>query len=324
MTTVIQIYQHLKHHNFPQFILDAVAMHKFTDEMHQEKLDNLPPNSVDRIFAEMKRTLLVEQVRRELKELSKSQPEQVRNDRCMRCGTIFYYREETSEDVCPGCGTCVFRLENRFINYKSRDNYNCNARHHYAWREHFFQTLLDVTCTGSRNVPDKVMRFCRKTLGVGMHVTFSTVFETLKRGGYSAHYPSIHFIAACLRGRAEIILTSQEMRKVRSNYLRYDKHFATFLDDNNLSNKTQRGKRRMYWPFRFIMAEMFKLIGREDLTKFLRGIAGKKREAGYKKWWSELTKVVDGYSKPIPVQTQMPELIMLTSSKRKHRPKARR
>jgi len=324
MESVADIYRHLKKHKAPTHILDAIATHRFTEDIYVQQLKELPPNSVDRIFADMRRVLLLEQVRKELKELVKTSPEQMRNDRCTRCGVVYYYDEANSEDVCPGCGVAIFRLENRFIDYNTRKNYNRNARHHYACREHFFQTLLDVTCTGSRNVPDNVMRFCKASLGYGSHVTFQKVFESLRSGGYSAHYPSIHFIAARLRGRAEIILTGPEMRKIRDNHLRYDRYIPDFLEENNLTNKTRRGKRRMYWPFRFIMAEMFKMIGRGDLVVFLRGIASKKREANYRLWWDRLDNVVKGFSNASTIPDEIPELITLTSSRRgSRRPRTR-
>ncbi len=318
MTSLDDIRNHLRHHNMPRPILDLIDTHVFADEYHRAQLDQLSPTSVDRMFVEMKRALLLDQAKKELRELASSTTAVVAKDRCNRCDITYYYDLETSTNVCPQCGTSMFVLENNLIDFNSLSRYNRNNVHNYAHREHFFQTLCDVTCTGDRTIPDEVMRHCAATLGRGPHVTFADVFDTLQRAGYARYYSSKYYISACLRGSSEVNLTRRELEMVRGHYNRYDRQFSEFQRAYKLGKRTIRGKWRLYWPVRFIMAEMFKLIGRHDLVSRLRGVSSPRREKRYREHWAQLRAWVEKTApKPNSRGPSIPpQLIRLTASKR--------
>jgi DNA-directed RNA polymerase subunit RPC12/RpoP len=265
----------------------------FTDEGLQQEIDNTVLGSVDYVLLQMKRQLFFEQVLREVHELWGKASSTVDSNRCGRCGVLFYYQQTTSSNVCPQCGQTVFVLENDLVSFHSRSRYNRNARHVYAKHEHFYQTLVDMTCTGRRKVDMDVVRYCSAVLGRGAHVTFDKVFNVLQIGGFKKSYCNRYEISARLRGRPEIVLTPRETELVRGHYARYDACFHDFQIANGIGNRTQSGRLRLFWPVRFVMAEMFKLIDRPDLVSSVRGIAGKKRFDSYAFYWKKLRTMVD-------------------------------
>ena len=255
--------------------------------------------------------MLLDQAKKEVHALWQKSPEKVDSNRCGRCGVLFYYEQSTSSNVCPQCGHSVFVLENNLVSFHSISRYNRNPRHVYAKKEHFFQTLLDMTCRGRRKVDQGVVRYCAAVLGRGPHVTFDSVFGVLQSAGFQRSYCNKYEIAARLRGRPEIVLSSRETELVRGHYIRYDSCFYDFQVDHNIGNRTRSGRLRLFWPVRFIMAEMFKLIDRPDLVASVRGISGKKRFTTYKYYWDKLERVVNhrrpiAASRPPPVLTRLP------------------
>lgn len=255
--------------------------------------------SVDYVILEMKRAVLFEQAVNETRDLSVIQPKQVDKNRCGRCMIQYYYDSSSSSNVCPQCGVTVFVLENGHQTYNARSRYNRAPKHYYATHEHFFQTLLDVTCTSKRRLPIEVLRYCRCVLGRNPSITYEDTFEALQAGGYKQYYMLKYEIAAQLRGRPEIVLSIRETEQVRGHYRRYDRCFNDFQRHHKIGTRTISNRTRLYWPVRFIMAEIFKLIGRMDLLPYLRVIAGPKRMLLYVLYWDKLTVWVNRRT-PLP------------------------
>lgn len=274
-------------------VRELVSAHLFTDQGIEQEIRETVPGTVNHALLEMKRALLAEQVIKEAKDLWGKKPEKVDSNRCGRCGVLFYYEQSTSSNICPQCGHVVFVLENQLVSFHSTSRYNRNPIHIYAKHEHFFQTLVDMTCMGRRKVDNRVVVYCAAVLGRGLHVTFDKVFDVLQAGGFQRSYCNKYEIAARLRGRPEIVLSSRETELVRCHYIRYDRCFYEFQVAHKIGNRTRSGRLRLFWPVRFIIAEMFKLIDRHDLVASVRKIAGKKRLTKYIRYWNELRKVVD-------------------------------
>lgn len=262
----------------------------------------------------MKRITLLEQVISEVKELWHKV--KVDSTRCQKCKTLYFYEESTSSNTCRQCGFSFFVIENNLLSFHERGNYNRNGRHVYAKHEHFFQTLLDMTCTGKRNIPLEIVEYCKAILGRGNHITFQKVFKALQIGGYTRFYNIKYEISARLRGVPEIVLSMRETEKLRGQYRRYDACFHDFQVANRIGNRSQSGRLRLYWPVRFIMAEMFKLIDRPDLVKYVKKISGPKRLIRYKQFWDRLRVFVDD-RRPMKRDTYRPVLTSLA-------PKAKR
>ena len=296
--------------NAPIAVLDLVSNHMFTDEGLEQEMDQAPLGSVDYVMTQMKRELLLEQVKKEVRALWGVKSSTVDSSRCERCGVLFYYEQATSSNTCTQCGHTVFVLENELVSFHSRSRYNQNPRHVYAKKEHFFQTLVDMTCIGRRKIDLSVVRYCAAILGRGPTVTFKKVFNVLQAGGFQSSYCNKYEITARLRGRPEIVLSSRETELVRGHYNRYDACFHEFQVHYGLGNRTRSGRLRLYWPVRFVIVEMFKLIGRPELAVSVRGVAGPRRLELYKKYWKLLKPWVDRY-KPISTQVYTPVLTRL-------------
>jgi len=294
LPTLPCILQFLEANKYAYCYTDMVHNHIATDSDHVKAMTTVPIGSVDYVFLEMKRCMLVDQCKQEIIEMRKTNTVETNRSMCDRCKIYYFHDRENGTHVCPQCGIS-FELYGEFqiCDFFTRKRYNTNPIHHYIPHEHFFQTLLDITCTSRRRVPQHVMNFCRCVLGRGDAITNQNVFETLQSGGYNKYYASKYEIAARLRGKPEIYLTRRETEIVRMHYRRYARHMQQFQIEENLGNVSRRGKRRVYWPVRFIMAEMFKLIGRKDLVKHLRGISERSKAKKYDMYWKKLSTRVD-------------------------------
>ena len=291
-------------------IQSIVATHLFTDEGLEDEMNATSVGSVTYVICEMKRIMLLEQVISEVKELWYKDEINVDSTRCQRCKTLYFYDESTSSNICRQCGLSVFVIENNLVSFHDRSRYNRNPRHVYAKHEHFFQTLLDMTCTGKRKISLEIVHYCKAILGRGKHITFHKVFKTLQAGGYTRFYNIKYEISARLRGGPEIVLSMRETEKLRGHYRRYDACFHDFQVANRIGNRSHSGRLRLYWPVRFIMVEMLKLIGRDDLVQSVKKISGPKRLARYKQYWERLRLFVD-HRKPFKRDTYRPVLIPL-------------
>jgi len=291
-------------------VQSIVATHLFTDEGLEEEMNSAGIGSVTYVICQMKRITLFEQVLSEVKELWHKDERKVDSTRCQRCKTLYFYEESTSSNTCRQCGLSVFVIENNLVSFHSRSRYNRNARHVYAKHEHFFQTLLDMTCTGKRKISLEIVQYCKAILGRGRHITFHKVFKALQAGGYTRFYNIKYEISARLRGEPEIVLSMRETEKLRGQYRRYDACFHEFQVAHRIGNRSHSGRLRLYWPVRFIMVEMLKLIDRPDLVHCVKKISGPKRLAGYKEYWKRLRVFVD-HRKPIKRDTYRPVLIPL-------------
>jgi len=291
-------------------VQSIVSTHLFTDEGLEDEMNTAGIGSVTYVICQMKRITLLEQVLSEVKELWHKDERKVDSTRCQRCKTLYFYEESTSSNTCRQCGLSVFVIENNLVSFHSRSRYNRNARHVYAKHEHFFQTLLDMTCTGKRKISLEIVQYCKAILGRGRHITFHKVFKALQAGGYTGFYNIKYEISARLRGEPEIVLSMRETEKLRGQYRRYDACFHEFQVANRIGNRSQSGRLRLYWPVRFIMVEMLKLIDRPDLVHCVKKISGLKRLAGYKEYWKRLRLFVD-HRKPMKRDTYRPVLIPL-------------
>ena len=248
--------------------------------------------SVDYVICEMQRIMLKDQVFAEVKEMWGVKKTQVDSSRCPKCKVLYFYELDTSSNTCKQCGHRIFVLEHEHISWHARKRYNRNAKHIYAKKEHFFQTLLDVTCTGKRHVPSHIVHYCKAVLGRGMHITFQDVFDTLQSAEYKDYYNIKYEISARLRGVPEIVLTARETERIRGQYHRYDECFYDFQVEKNIGKRSRSGRLRLFWPVRFIMVEMLKLIGRDDLIESVKPIAGPGRNKKYRRYWYQLEQFV--------------------------------
>jgi hypothetical protein len=291
-----------------------VATHLFTDEGLVHDMQLAGEGSVEYVMCEMKRILLKEQVIEEVKEMWHKDLNKVDSTRCQKCKTLFFYEETTSSKTCRQCGLSVDVLENSHVSFAALSRYNRNARHVYAKHEHFFQTLLDMTCMSKRRVSLDVVNYCKAVLGRGKHITFQTVFKALQTGGYTRFYNIKYEIAARLRGGPEIVLSMRETEQLRGHYRRYDACFYEFQVAQRIGNRSCSGRLRLYWPVRFVMVEMFKLIDRHDLIKCVKPVSGPHRLARYIAHWKQLKVFVDK-RKPIKRCVYEPKLTKLTHKK---------
>lgn len=294
--------------NAPITVQSIVATHLFTDEGFEEEMNTAGIGSVTYVICQMKRMTLLEQAISEVKEMWHK--DKIDSTRCQKCKTLYFYEERTSSNTCRQCGFSVFVVENNLMSFHERGNYNRSGRHVYAKHEHFFQTLLDMTCTGKRKISLEIVQYCKAILGRGRHITFHKVFKVLQAGGYTRFYNIKYEISARLRGEPEIVLSMRETEKLRGQYRRYDACFHEFQVANRIGNRSQSGRLRLYWPVRFIMVEMLKLIDRPDLVHCVKKISGPKRLAGYKEYWKRLRAFVD-QRKPIKRDAYRPVLIPL-------------
>lgn len=195
--------------------------------------------------------------------------------------------------MCTSCGIAIHVVADETKDFSNRDRYNKPGRHHYSTSEHYSQVVSDFTGTSSRDVPVEVMNYCRTALGRGPHVTSSGVYEILRTNGYRAYYQYKYEIASRLRGQPEFHVTSGEVRDLRAAYKRYANEFLPYQQRHNIGKISARGRRRLFWPLRFILARMCEEIGRPDLIQYIRGVASKQRLATYDHHWQALKQYVD-------------------------------
>lgn len=212
---------------------------------------------------------------------------------CKQCNTLLYHNPKTDEMVCKLCGLAFNFINDTLFDYQDLKRYNCANVHRYTWYEHFAQSLNDFANIGSRNVPDHVMRYCRIMCGTGEKVSSAMVYSVLQSNGYRSYYQYKYEIANRLRGTREFIMSRNEIETIRSKYIKCTREFMPFQEMYTLGRRSSRGKPRLYWPMRFILARLVEEINRDDLVKFIRPIACAKRLKVYKKYWYMLRELVE-------------------------------
>ena len=213
---------------------------------------------------------------------------------CKYCIKVLLEINSEGRMVCPKCGIVADNLlymEN--VTFHESSFYNKNNRHHYCHKEHFAQSLVDLANIGNRNVPNYIIELCENELGKGEDVSSMKVFDCLKKYKLRAYYQYKYEIANRLRGTREIHFSSVEILKMRDEFNRLYNDFFYFQDSKGLTKLGFNGKRRIYWPMRFILAEICKLINRHDVTQYIRPIASKKRYKEYKDNWDDFLCYVD-------------------------------
>ena len=229
---------------------------------------------------------------------------------CSNCHNILYYDQDCADNICKNCGL-AFRAYTEIITFNAGENYS-RIIHRYCMDEHFAQTLSDFANIGDRNVPTSIMTYCRAALGRGITVTSQRVYDALKQNGYRSHYQYKYEIANRLRGRREFTITSHEVEKFRTMYKRYASEIIPFQRLNDIGSISRRGKLRVFWPMRFILARLCEDIGRKDLVRFIRPIACKTRIKSYMDYWVKLVTIVDSRTRR-PTFTSNIEYIKLTT-----------
>ena len=263
------------------------------DQELREEMRSVSESSVAYAVASLNRLLLVEEAKREVKQHKEEEKKKVADGICPHCNVPYLYELNTSSNTCTSCGLHIFVIPNDLLGFKERSRYSRPSKHIYSAHEHFFQTLLDITCSGRRHTPMKVFNFCKKVLGRRPCISYQDVFDALKMGGYSKYYVCKYWIAGWLRGSFEVKLSNKEHELVRGHYRRYQKVFLRFQQQHNLGTVGKSGRRRLYWPVRFIMAQLFKKIGRSDLLTVVNGIASKERKVEFERYWKLLCVMVD-------------------------------
>lgn len=255
----------------------------------------IQPGTVDWCIMEMKRLLLVTQCKKDLVEFfNRPTPD---SEYCQWCNVLFHYDSRSSDRICKQCGVSRHYVSDENYTFNERNNYNQNPVHRYTPAEHFGQTICDFCGIGQRTVPSAVMDYCRVALGRGTHVTSEKVFNVLRSNGYRAFYMHKYEIANRLRGVAEFSISSREIERMRDIYKVYHHEFMAFQQLHKIGSFSRRGKLRLYWPMRFILAKMCEQIGRGDLTVFIRKVSGKKRLEEYTRYWGMLQHEVESRHK---------------------------
>jgi hypothetical protein len=253
--------------------------------------------SIEWCMLEMKRLLLIDACKKELIEF-KYTPSQ--SNYCKHCRMPLHFDSVCSDIICKHCGIASRLVVNSNIwTFNDKKNYNRNCVHHYTPSEHFAQTLSDFADIGNRNVPTEVMNYCRTILGRGIHITSFQVFNVLQTHGYRSYYQYKYAITNRLRGRNEFYLSNEEVRCMRQVYNRYKIEFIPFQLQHNIGTTSKRGKPRVFWPIRFILARMCEEIGRSELVEFIRGISCIKRLKTYVVYWDKLKKSINDRYPPI-------------------------
>lgn len=261
-----------------------------TDLGYKLDMTEYEPTTVEWTMLQMKRLLLTDKCKAEMKAFRTTR--NVSSDFCARCNLPFHYDHARSDRVCATCGAATQFIPDEPLGRLSRKRYNRPARHHYTTAEHFSQVVCDFTGTGNRTVPVDIMAYCRTALGNGLHVTSERVFNVLRSGGYRAYYHYKYEIALRLRGRAEFDISGEEVRALRHAYKRYGRVFLEFQRVHGIGKRSSRGKLRVFWPMRYILARMCEEIGRDDLKQYIRGIKGENRLVEYDNYWAKLKTYV--------------------------------
>lgn len=234
---------------------------------------------------EMKRLTLLSECKEEIKEFGNNI--HLSPLHCPTCKLSLYYDSVNADNVCQTCGYTIRDTSQEHFTFNDFTNYNKNSAHHYSFKEHFSQTLVDFTNIGNRVVPSNVMNICRVALGTGLHVSSSSVFNVLQQHKLCKYYQYKYEIANRLRGKREIVISSSEIQLLRDSFNRLDNEFLYFQDMEQIGTCSKRGKRRMFWPLRFILSRLCEEIGREDLTAFIRPIVCKERFKKYMFYWDK-------------------------------------
>jgi len=254
-------------------------------------MEMLEAGSVDWCMCEMKRHLLLRQCKQECIEYFYKSP--THSDRCPSCDIIYFIDNETSTKVCKSCGHSVDVLQEEILDFSTVDRYNGNRHHYYDPTEHFKQTLHDFTGSGARRVPVRIFAYCRTILGRGKHVTSEKVYQVLRMGGFRAHYVCKYEITTRLRGSPEFKVSAHEVRMMVAVYKRYRSEFIPFQQAHSIGTYSSRGKLRMYWPMRYILARIVEEIKRDDLKCYIKGICDKEKLEQYDFYWKKLKHFID-------------------------------
>ena len=212
---------------------------------------------------------------------------------CPNCKSHISYNSQQGENVCRSCGFCFRMIYDHMATFHEAKQYNCNKIHHYATVEHFAQSLCDFSTIGRRKVPFHVMKLCKEKLGTGNQITSQRVFSLLSQYKLRGYYACKYEITNRLRDTPEFVISSEEIRRIRDEYRRYDRRFFSFQREHGIGTCSKRGKMRVYWPMRFILARIFEAIGRRDLVFYLRKISDPKRSKRYFYYWNILKEEIE-------------------------------
>lgn len=266
-----------------------------------EKMQELDVTSVEYCMLQMQEYTLFEEFKTAVKNIKTA------NDpnKCKQCGTALTLDTVNSATVCESCGlqtqlVCVNQMQ-----FTDRERYNRNPVHHYHFYEHFSQTLCDFTGIGNRNVPEHIMRYCRRAMLPEKNVTSEAVFNALRIQGYRPYYNLKYIIAARIRGSWEFKMSTHEIELMRVLFKRYSFYFMDYQARAGVGTISSRGKRRVFWPMRFILKQLCDMIGRADLKQFLRSIVTTRRKSVYKYHWKKLVEYVDQRSSPVDFKNEM-------------------
>lgn len=207
---------------------------------------------------------------------------------CQSCGGIdFVVDTKRCHTICTQCGlTGMYDAD--VTTRSDKTTYNRPCRHHYTALEHFSQTLCDFARIGDRTTPPDVFQFVYTVLGTGDSVTSARVFETLRLNKYRAYYQHKYTIASQLRDTPEYRVEGNDVYELRRLYRLIHLRIYNFQERHNIGKRNKRGKLRIYWPMRYILARLCELINRPDLVPFIRGISGKERLDVYNQFWDLL------------------------------------
>ena len=238
---------------------------------------------------EMKRIGLLNLCKDELKNNKPTR----NKDTC--CGILYKYNKATGDNYCSNCGFSkpIIKDDNDHFTFNDKKVYNQNCRHHYNFKEHFAQTLVDFANIGRRNVPEFVMDHFRKKIGRNKLITSMDIFKELQNKKWCRYYQYKYEIANRLRGKREINFSSKEIQILRDLFKRLNNEFIPYQELHDIGTKSKNGKRRLYWPQRFILKRLIKEIGRRDLIVYIRRIACNDRYKKYLSEWKKFNDYVD-------------------------------
>lgn len=277
-------------------------------------MDDTTVGSTEWCIFEMKRLGLVPEAIADVKKCLNTKT--VDSTICIKCNVMLHYDVQTGDRICKSCGYAWQVILDTTHTFNDRKAYNQNPIHHYTISEHFSQSLVDLANIGNRSVPNDVMNFCRVALGRGLHVSSMKVFDALQQMGYRAYYQYKYEIANRLRGKREFVFTSNDIQNLRDAFNRYRNEMIPFQELYEIGSKSKNGKRRIFWPMRFILSRLCEEIGREDVIGYIRKIACEKRYDVYMNIWLDFVNYVDQrYPKPTRVKLQLRPL-----KQSKHRP----
>lgn len=113
----------------------------------------------------------------------------------------------------------------------------------------------------------------------------------LRKTEFRQYYNLRYVISTILRGgEKEFHISGAELDAARFHYAWFHRIMYTFMQRWNIGEYSRRGKLRIFWPVRFMMQEIFKAIGREDLVRFVPAIRTPERYRLYKKYWKKMQR----------------------------------